>query len=85
MTFTPDTTKSEIERLEAVENALSKLPTADDMDEIVRQALKEVFLQTGKGAKAVIITLAVVIGSIAVIGGGLKSLLGFIGFQYLPK
>lgn len=82
MPFKADTTKTERERLEAVENALGKLPTSDDMDEIVRAALKEVFLQTGKGAKAVIITSAVIIGSLIVIGGGLKWLLGLIGFIY---
>lgn len=75
--------KTEGERIAELEKAIACLPTRDEIKLIVAEVMREAFLSAGKGAKAVIITLAVVIGSIAVIGGGLKSVLGFIGFHYM--
>lgn len=71
------------ERIHNLEEAIKKLATKDEMAMIVRETMKEVFLTIGKGTKATIITLAVILGSLAVIGGGIKWLLGFIGFSYL--
>ncbi len=75
--------KTELQRIEDLEAAIKKIPTEEKIAEIVRGVILEIFKSLGKDTKAGIIALAVIIGSIAVIGGGLKWILGFIGFQYL--
>lgn len=70
-------------RVEALEIAMKNIATRAEISDIVREAMVDVLLTAGKGTKAVIITAATVIGSIIVIGGGLKWFLGYIGFTYL--
>jgi len=52
---------------------------------ILHEALVEFFTSKGKLTKNILVTIAVVIGALAVIGGGLKWLLGIIGFSYIGK
>jgi uncharacterized membrane protein len=52
---------------------------------IMHEALAEFFSAKGKLTKSVLVTAATVIGSLVVIGGGLKWFLGLIGFHYLAK
>lgn len=70
-------------RLDVIESNMGLLPTKDDIKEVVREALLETLFTTGKWTKIGLITAATVIGSVAVIGGGLKWLLGLIGFTYI--
>lgn len=75
--------KTETERIQALEDAIKNLATKEEIEKIVRDTISDIFLNAGKGAKAVIITLAIVIGSLGVITGGFKAVLAFIGFQYI--
>lgn len=87
------TPKTDEERIAWLENALEeqgkKIMSKEELKKVVRdvvqETMKEILFTTGKGTKAVIITLAVVIGSLAVIGGGIKWILGFIGYTYIVK
>ena len=62
---------------------VDSMPTREDIEETFRKILKEFFLGAGKWSKATLVTLALVVGSITVIFGGLKALLGWIGFVQL--
>lgn len=73
------------ERFSAIEETLASIPKRDEMDEIVRTALTDSLFKAGSGAKMTLITIATIIGAIAVISGGLKWILGFIGFTYIGK
>ena len=57
----------------------------DRIAEIFKNTLVEFFESKGRGVKSILITTAVVLGALAVIGGGIKSVLGWIGFHYLIK
>lgn len=70
-------------RLDNIESTITTLATKEDIENIVRNTMVDVLFKAGRGTKAVIITLAVIFGSVAVIGGGFKWLLGFIGFTYM--
>jgi tetrahydromethanopterin S-methyltransferase subunit G len=72
-------------RVKAIEEKIDNVATREDIEKIVHAALAEFFKKTGRGAKAAIITAATIIGSIVVIGGGFKWLLGVIGFEYVTK
>lgn len=50
---------------------------------IVHEALVEFFKGFGPIGKNVIVTTAVVLGSITIIFGGVKTLLTWIGFSYI--
>jgi len=45
----------------------------------------EFFSTKGKLTKNILVTTAIVFGSIAVIAGGFKWILGLVGFTYLGK
>lgn len=81
--------KSDHDRIVALENDVRKLDSRilskEVLAQVVRDTMKEVLFTTGKGTKAVLITTAVIIGALAIIGGGAKFLLGLFGFQYLGK
>jgi len=62
---------------------VAELPTKGDIAEIVQNTLRETLLSAGKWSKATIITIAVIIGSLGVISGGFKAILGWIGFVQL--
>lgn len=72
-------------RFKELSDKIDLRPTKDEIKEVVAEALIEFFTTKGKLSKNIIVTTAVVIGSIAVIGGGIKWLLGIIGFSYLGK
>lgn len=72
-------------RMRALEKHVENLPTKDEVEEIVRNTIKETLLLSGRGAKAVIITTAAIVAALAIIGGGLKFLLGLIGFHFIVK
>ena len=63
-----------------MEEILKELPKKGDFEKIVKDALFENLLGLGKATKITLITLAMIIGAIAVIGGGLKWLIGLFGF-----
>jgi hypothetical protein len=66
-------------------NELQNRPTKDEMKSIVHEALLEFFATKGILTKNIIVTTAVIIGALVVIGGGFKWLLGLIGFSYISK
>ena len=72
-------------RLDVMDSNISLIPTKDEIKDVVRDALIETLFTTGKWTKVGIVTLATVIGSLVVISGGFKWLLGLIGFTYLNK
>lgn len=57
------------------------VPTEEKIEEIVTKVIKKELTGIGTGAYAWIKLLAVIIGSLAVIGGGFKWLLLYIGYQ----
>lgn len=57
--------------------------TKEDIQHIVETAITNFFKSEGKRAYAGLLVVAGVVGALVVIGGGLKSLLAWIGFQYL--
>lgn len=70
------------------EGKLSKLdsmPTTDEISDIVVTAIEGYFRQKGKKAYAGLLILAGIVGALAIIGGGFKAMLGWIGFSYLGK
>lgn len=71
------------ERVRALEKHVANIPNKEEISEIVRDTMKDVLFKTGKSTKAILLTTAVVIGALVVIGGGLKAILGWIGFTYL--
>jgi len=73
------------ERFSAIEETLANIPKRDEMDELIRSALTDTLFKAGSGVKMTLITMATIIGAIAVISGGLKWILGWIGFEYIVK
>lgn len=73
------------ERFSAIEETLANIPKRDEMDELIRNALTDSLFKAGSGVKMTLITIATIIGALAVISGGLKWILGFIGFTYISK
>ena len=69
----------------SIRESLSLRPTKDDLKPIINEALTEFFKGYGRVGKSTVVTIAVIIGSIAVIGGGVKWLLGLFGFAVLMK
>lgn len=51
--------------------------------ELMRSSLEEFFTQKGKSLKGLLITIATVVGALAVIGGGMKTILAWLGFTYI--
>lgn len=70
-------------RMDVIDSNISLLPTKDDIKDVVKEALLETLFKTGKSTKIVLVTVATIIGSLVVIGGGFKWFLGLIGFSYL--
>lgn len=75
--------KTELERIEALEGAMKNIATKSDVEQIVRETMLQVIVESGKLTKMGITTLAVIIGSLVVIGGGLKWFLAVLGFTYI--
>lgn len=73
------------ERFSTIEATLANIPKRDEMDELIRSALTDTLFKAGTGVKMTLITMATIIGAIAVIGGGFKWMLGVIGFEFITK
>lgn len=73
--------KEQQNALEKQQSALEKLPTHKDIEKIVTSAMIEFFKSKGKYTFYTITTIAVLIGALGVIGGGLKYLLALLGFS----
>lgn len=71
------------DRLNAVEASIKNLPTKENVAEIVDTTLRSFFTQGGTTMKSVIITAALIIGSLITIFGGIKLMLGWVGFTYM--
>ena len=70
---------------DAIHARLNKFATREDVREIFSQELKTFFKVTGVNTKTFIIGAAVVIGSLVVIFGGIKSVLAWLGFTFIGK
>lgn len=57
----------------------------EEIRQIVHDALTDYFSSKGKIGKQVILSAAIIIGSITVIVGGIKTVLAWLGFTYLGK
>lgn len=68
-----------------IHNELATKPSKEDLEAIIYRALVSFFTQKGILGKNVLVTAAVVIGSLTVVFGGLKWILGIIGFSYLSR
>lgn len=73
------------ERFSAIEETLANIPKRDEMDELIRSALTDTLFKAGTGVKMTLLTIATIIGALAVIGGAGKWLLGVIGFEFITK
>jgi len=69
----------------AMEKRMDTLATKDDVRDIFASELKNFFRIGGLRSKTVILTTATIIGALVVIFGGIKSILGWVGFHYLGK
>ena len=58
-------------------------PTKIQMKEIVYDALIDFFEDKGRMTKNILVTTAVVIGALVVIGGGFKWILGLFGYSIM--
>jgi len=65
--------------------AIAKLPTKEEMENIIKETMIESVFHVGRVAKISIVTVATVIGAIMVIGGGFKWLLGLFGIGYIAR
>lgn len=67
----------------AMNARMDTLATKEDVRSIFAQELRNFFKITGLNTKTIIITTATIIGALVVIGGGLKTVLGWIGFSLM--
>lgn len=56
-----------------------------EIKQIVHEALSEFFTGYGKSSKRLLVTTAVIFASIMAIGGGLKTMLAWIGISILRQ
>lgn len=57
----------------------------DEIKLIMNEALKDFFSDKGTMTKNILVSVATIFGALVVIGGGLKVILGWIGFNYISK
>ena len=57
----------------------------EEIKSLVHEALVEFFASKGNLTRNILVTTATVIGSLVVIFGGIKWVLGLIGFTYISK
>lgn len=74
-----------IEYEEGEDERLSKFATKVEIKKLVSEALEDSYKGYGKKGKALLISVAVIITSLTAILGGLKIMLGWIGFNYISK
>ena len=67
----------------AMNARMDTLATKDDVRSIFAQELRAFFKVTGLNTKTIIITTASIVGSLVVIFGGLKAVLGWLGFTMM--
>ena len=77
--------KADDTRFEALGKAITEKPNKDEIEEIVINALRVYFERKGTTVKTILIGTAVIVGAITVILGGLKAILGWLGFSYIIK
>ena len=70
----------QIDHQEADMREFAQRPTKDEMKNIVHDALVDFFTNKGLLTKNVLVTTAMIVGALVVIGGGFKWLLGLFGF-----
>lgn len=58
-----------------------KIPTTEDIEKVVEATMKKVLFSSSKWTYRGIIVIAVLFGSLAAIGGGLKVVLAWFGFS----
>lgn len=62
---------------------MDTLATKDDVRSIFAQELRSFFKVTGLNTKTFIITAATIVGALVVLGGGIKTVLGWLGFTLM--
>ena len=67
----------------AMNERMDTLATKEDVRSIFAQELRAFFKVTGLNTKTIIITTASIVGSLVVIFGGLKAVLGWLGFTMM--
>lgn len=72
-------------RFVSIEKKIDSRPSDDEIEAIVVNALKVYFEKKGTSLKTILIGTAIIIGAITVIFGGIKAILGWLGFSYLGK
>ena len=72
-------------RFKAIEDHLKEMPKKEDMNQLVKEAMIAALSSTGKKTKLWITTIAIVMGSLVIISGGLKWLLGLFGFYVMKQ
>lgn len=80
-----ESTAEIIKRINAIEKVVATIPNEERIAQIVDETLVTFFTVKGTTVKSFLITTAVVIGAITVILGGLKAILGWLGFSYIIK
>ena len=69
----------------AMMKRMDTLVTKEDVRVIFSEELGKFFKVSGLNIKTIIVTTAMIIGAMTVIFGGIKAMLGWIGFHYLGK
>ncbi len=68
-----------------LKQAIENRPTKEDIEKIVLASLNGYFKQTGMTLRGVLVGTAVIVGALTVILGGFKTMLAWIGFNYISK
>jgi hypothetical protein len=69
----------------AIHEKLDSVPTKEDVAEIVGAVITDFFKTKGKFTFQMIVGTSILIGALVVIFGGLKTVLGWIGFSQISK
>ena len=80
-----DHMKDDLVSFEAIKKTIRDQTDEERIAAIFHKTLTEYFEKKGTSLKTILIGTAVIVGAITVILGGLKSILGWIGFNYLGK
>ncbi len=62
---------------------IDNLATKDDLEDLVEKIIQKIIQKVGKRSYAGLLIAAGIVGALVVIGGGAKSLLGWLGFNIL--
>ena len=72
-------------RFESIDKAIKDLPCKEDIRAIVENTMTDVLKGKGMLAKNVIVTTAIVIGSITAIVLGVKTIIGWFGITIINR